>query len=195
MALPATTGIQVIAPGDEPTSAEYSALSQAFCSQADRSISIVFVHGLQGDSVRTWTSTAQHAATSSRLRALFSLRRYRSGKASTIARSGPSGLPDDESPKTTGDRANVFWPRDLLAADVRDARLLTFGYSSDVLSAFRATSQNNVMQHAQNLLGDLGREGGVSRTKSLVSDDYISKSGRTHQPPSSSYVTALVALL
>lgn len=47
---------------------------------------------------------------------------------------------------------SVFLPRDLLAADMRHARLLTFAYSSDVLATFHAVSQNNIMLHAHNLL-------------------------------------------
>jgi hypothetical protein len=60
----------------------------------------------------------------------------------------------ETSPQSTS-RGKIFWPGDFLASDVPDVRLLTFGYSSDVLSTFRAGSQNNIMQHAQNLVGDL----------------------------------------
>lgn len=47
---------------------------------------------------------------------------------------------------------SVCLPNDLLAADMRHARLLTFAYSSDVLATFHAVSQNKIMLHAQNLL-------------------------------------------
>ena len=52
----------------------------------------------------------------------------------------------------------VFWPRDFLSQDMQHLRLLTFGYSSDVLATFQAVNQNNIMQHAQNLVRDLLRE-------------------------------------
>ncbi|KAF8848913.1 hypothetical protein BDZ45DRAFT_555751, partial [Acephala macrosclerotiorum] len=80
---------------------------------------VVFVHGLQGDPVETWSL----------------------------------------KPLST-----TFWPKDLLADDLPNVRLLTFGYSSDVLATFRAASQNNITQHAQNLVGDvLGERQDINR--------------------------------
>ncbi|KAI9765525.1 MAG: hypothetical protein M1840_007351 [Geoglossum simile] len=53
---------------------------------------------------------------------------------------------------TTGD---VFWPQDLLPADVPMARILTFGYDSSVAHFWSAASQNRIDGHASTLLADL----------------------------------------
>lgn len=52
----------------------------------------------------------------------------------------------------------VFWPGDLLPKDCPTARILTFGYESQVASFFGgAVSQNSVSASARNLLFALTR--------------------------------------
>jgi hypothetical protein len=50
------------------------------------------------------------------------------------------------------------WPRDLLPDDLKEARILTFGYDADVWNFFSMTSASGIIQHARNLLQDLQRE-------------------------------------
>ncbi|ORX93463.1 Alpha/Beta hydrolase protein, partial [Clohesyomyces aquaticus] len=71
--------------------------------------SIVFVHGLRGDKIETWT------------------------------------------------KDKVCWPRDLLKDDIENARIITWGYDSMVLNAFKSASQESIFDHAENLLSDLAR--------------------------------------
>ena len=49
---------------------------------------------------------------------------------------------------------NVFWPRDLLAKDFGNLRILTFGYESDP----RGSSQSNLYSLSRNLVVKLGNE-------------------------------------
>ncbi len=51
----------------------------------------------------------------------------------------------------------VCWPRDLLKNDIRNARIITWGYDSSVLNATKAASQASIFSHAENLLGDVAR--------------------------------------
>lgn len=60
------------------------------------------------------------------------------------------------SEKTWLDKqSGVYWPIDLLATDVPNARILAFGYDADVVKLLGAVSQNNLQSHAEALLSDL----------------------------------------
>ncbi|CRK30176.1 hypothetical protein BN1723_014348 [Verticillium longisporum] len=104
---------------------------------------IIFVHGLRGHPLRTWgddedNTNADHA--SSFLRATF--RKWR-GKS----RHGAS-----EDTLNTHDAAqrHPFWPRDLLADDLPNARIWTYGYNADAVEGmFGATNKNSVSQHGR----------------------------------------------
>ena len=55
---------------------------------------------------------------------------------------------------------SVFWPKDLLAEDIPNVRIISYGYESEVLKMFTAASsanKNNIFQHAQNMLADIQR--------------------------------------
>jgi hypothetical protein len=52
-------------------------------------------------------------------------------------------------------RGGVYWPTQLLARDFPDARIMTFGYDADVTRLLGPVSQNNVRDHAANLIADL----------------------------------------
>lgn len=49
----------------------------------------------------------------------------------------------------------VFWPKDLLARAVPQARIVTWGYDVQVERMFSSTSQGTIFHHAQALLSDL----------------------------------------
>jgi hypothetical protein len=165
MARPNRTGIQIIDPGIEPISAESESPTQhsqdAYANgTSGSSYSVVFVHGLQGDPVETWSLKPLSSMQSS----LPNLNFFRS----LTSRQQPRDKGDStETAKNTSNRSTTFWPKDLLADDLPNVRLLTFGYSSDVLATFRAVSQNNIMQHAQNLVGDILGERQVGKYTSV----------------------------
>ena len=71
---------------------------------------IVFVHGLRGDAIDTWSKGA------------------------------------------------VCWPRDLLKEDLPDARVISWGYDSNITTLKGFSSQNSIFGHAENLLSDLARK-------------------------------------
>ena len=54
-------------------------------------------------------------------------------------------------------QSNVYWPRDLLSRDIKNARILTFGYDANVVGMRTPASQNSLDDHARGLVGDLTR--------------------------------------
>jgi hypothetical protein len=95
--------------------------------------SIVFVHGLGGHPKDTWSTTA---AKGKQKVGFFSR---------TKSRQSDSGSPD-------GDGGTVFWPSDLLAQNIKSARIMTYGYDSDPLVVWSAVNRTNVFHHAKDLL-------------------------------------------
>ena len=79
------------------------------CDKASSGIDIVFVHGLRGSRVQTWSS------------------------------------------------GSCFWPQDFLSKDLERARLITWGYDTDIANASKFTSQDSRYGHADTLLNDLAR--------------------------------------
>ena len=49
----------------------------------------------------------------------------------------------------------MFWPQTLLPSVIPNARIFTWGYDADVNGWLSSASQNNIHQHAGNLLVDL----------------------------------------
>jgi hypothetical protein len=68
----------------------------------------VFVHGLLGDKLKTWTADN-----------------------------------------------GTLWPEQLLAKDVPNARIITFGYDSSIVNVFGQVSQNGMKDNANNLCAQL----------------------------------------
>lgn len=50
---------------------------------------------------------------------------------------------------------DVFWPRDLLKDDFPTARIMTFGYNTNITQGYHATNQSNIFSHARDLLYEL----------------------------------------
>ena len=73
--------------------------------------SVVAVHGLNGDALKTWTT----------------------------------------------DKTNKFWlgDTDILPADLKRCRILTFSYNATVAALFGRTSSDRILQHAQTLIAEL----------------------------------------
>lgn len=57
--------------------------------------------------------------------------------------------------------SGVCWPRDLLKANLNDARVLSFGYDADVVNFWSQAAQDGISGYANDLLGSLSgsREG------------------------------------
>jgi hypothetical protein len=49
----------------------------------------------------------------------------------------------------------ICWPRDILGKDIKDIRIITWGYDSSVVNAFAGSSQASVFGHAETLLTDI----------------------------------------
>lgn len=58
--------------------------------------------------------------------------------------------------------SEIFWPMDLLQKDFPKARVMTFGYNSNVSAAYAATNQSNIFSHARNLFYALDTKRGAS---------------------------------
>ncbi|KAI0846574.1 hypothetical protein F5Y00DRAFT_271878 [Daldinia vernicosa] len=77
------------------------------CEAPDSGIDLVFVHGLHGSRLKTWS------------------------------------------------KDGIFWPRDLLQDDLKNARVITWGYDADIAKAFSYASKESLFGHANTLLADL----------------------------------------
>jgi hypothetical protein len=52
----------------------------------------------------------------------------------------------------------THWPRDLIKDDIKDARVMTFGYDADVARFWHQTAQDGISGYANDLLGKLARK-------------------------------------
>ena len=50
---------------------------------------------------------------------------------------------------------DVFWPRDLLSNDIENARIISWGYDSNILNVISSSNQDTIVGHAETLLGDI----------------------------------------
>ena len=130
--------------------------------------SVVLVHGLRGHPRRSWECTrssreeAPRGQTDDRrhLRDIFRSRLNPSSpKRSSRDRQGNCPQPGAEEPrfKESKDSA-VFWPGDLLAPSIPNARILVYGYNADVFGGlFQANNKNSISQHGNDLMVKLER--------------------------------------
>jgi len=79
------------------------------CDGPSSGVDLVFVHGLRGSRLRTWS------------------------------------------------RGDIFWPRDLLSKDLKNIRVITWGYDASIAKAFSYASKESLFGHAGTLLNDLAR--------------------------------------
>ncbi|KAK5025638.1 hypothetical protein LTS07_007842 [Exophiala sideris] len=124
---------------------------------------IVFIHGIQGHPLRTWThDLTQTDAPKSRR--FLGLGKSRSGTLSRDrSRSGQGRHQDFHA---------GFWPAHLLKKDFPNARILTYGYDSKVSNFFGGgANQNDIVTIANGFLNDLAaqRVGGRGRDMMIVS--------------------------
>jgi hypothetical protein len=109
----------------------------------------VFVHGFTGHPQRTWQHKGE--ATKDDRREAGSEGNERPSKFQRIVQSGTSKRNDLRQP--------VYWPRDLVPAILPRARVLTFGYDTNVRHPLKAqASKSTVYDIAKDLLVTLEAE-------------------------------------
>lgn len=107
------------------------------------------MHGLRGHPQRTWgdnsaNSSKHNQATSSSKTSskIFSLTALFHKKRNNVY----------------NPQADPFWPYTLLPADIRDARIWTYGYDADVVEGlFQANNQNSISKHGRDFAVKLER--------------------------------------
>ena len=62
----------------------------------------------------------------------------------------------------------ICWPRDLLRDDMRNTRIITWGYDADVAKLFEKKSKASIFTHAINLLRDIASQRTIDKTRSLI---------------------------
>jgi hypothetical protein len=104
----------------------------------DLTRSLVFVHGLRGHPQRTWTTESSPARRS--------------------VRKGPSRNPlnrlfsrSSGSPQYSP-RREIFWPKHLLAQDIQNIRVMTFGYDAEISTALSRTANSSIFTVARDLV-------------------------------------------
>ncbi|KFZ25303.1 hypothetical protein V502_00216 [Pseudogymnoascus sp. VKM F-4520 (FW-2644)] len=61
-------------------------------------------------------------------------------------------------PFDTWTKDSIVWPRDILPSDLRNARIITWGYDASIMQFFEKTGQSSIFSHALTLLQDVQRE-------------------------------------
>jgi len=108
---------------------------------------IVFIHSIQGHPLKTWTYDLKETGTPKR-KGFLGLGKSR---ARTPSRDLSVGDPGRSQDVPAG-----FWPATLLVKDFPNARILTYGYDSQVSNFFgHGANQNNIIEIANGFLNDL----------------------------------------
>lgn len=105
----------------------------------DPLVDVVFVHGVRGHARRTWTANRTSELTRGKKRTLHRLSKLlnRSSKSQSSQQA---------------QQASVFWPVDLLAEDVHNLRIITYGYDADISKFLYRTSDRSIFSIAQDLV-------------------------------------------
>lgn len=124
--------------------------------------SIIFVHGLQGHPKNTWTYESKLANSpspqvpspskdsrrnKSRVLGIFP-KSLKGNKSKPI----PSQNEINQQIEGSNQENNIFWPGDLLKDDVPKARIIMFGYNTNITEGYHAAHQGNIFSHARDLL-------------------------------------------
>ncbi|TKA33031.1 hypothetical protein B0A49_13708 [Cryomyces minteri] len=132
-------GFTVLAQGGgENALFEYARLSDFLFDQLNVS-SIVLIHGLGGHPRDTWTyrnKTTGNVSDDSK----YGLRKvFKHKKRNTDHLEVPRGKEED-----------LYWPGELLAKDFKDARIMTYGYDSQIARSIgSAANQNTISSHGE----------------------------------------------
>jgi hypothetical protein len=60
-----------------------------------------------------------------------------------------------ETTWTYKNKPPIFWPKDLLPADLPKARIITFGYDADVIGVLSTAGGNSIRDHGTSLAEDI----------------------------------------
>jgi hypothetical protein len=146
-------------------------------------ISVVFVHGLQGHPYKTWTSDPKSAQenprqalapskvlTTDRTQAFDPLRlfskRIRTESRESIKKEALDNVNEERNQEA--EAKDVFWPRDLLMDDFPAARIMTFGYNTNITQGYEPANQSNIFSHARDLLYGLEAKRRQTPNRDLV---------------------------
>ena len=99
-------------------------------------LSVVFVHGLMGHRINTWTYHSKKVE--SKQSGLFKLILSKLAGENTL-----------QKPQ------NVFWPADLLPGVLPEARIISYGYDANVIETFQSVSQNSLYAISRELINDI----------------------------------------
>ena len=112
------------------------------------------MHGLGGHPYKTWASSEtagnERAIGSSSWRA-----KIKSHLKPTTAPSKNNSTQESASSR----QQEIYWPKDYLANDIREARIWTYGYNADVIGGlFQANNKNSLSGHGRDLKVRLERD-------------------------------------
>ncbi|KAI9765965.1 MAG: hypothetical protein M1840_006972, partial [Geoglossum simile] len=134
---------------------------------------IVFVHGLQGHPQNTWTyksklaQSPQRRGHRTRILSIFHKFSKREHPEPGISEEVDIDQ-EDGTEERRGQGKDVFWPRDLLKKDFPIARIMTFGYNTNITQGYEAANQGNIFSHARDLLYGLEAKRRQSPNRDLV---------------------------
>ncbi|KAM7184000.1 hypothetical protein V8F20_012399, partial [Naviculisporaceae sp. PSN 640] len=139
---------------------------------------ILLVHGLQGHPFKTWAcprpkncssgpSSSKHDENGSNLKGWQKVLPRRTKLISNESLFQEDDLPAEVPFRKTefdADSSSIYWPRDLLANDCQNARILVYGYDTRITKYMTgATSKNTLFSHGKDLLFALVRKRPVNR--------------------------------
>ena len=101
---------------------------------------IIFVHGLRGHPRKTWQLEKSQETTDERSGSKWFWKKKKDGKDGKLKQDQP------------GSENRCYWPFDLLPLDVKNVRVLTYGYDSSPTHWVKAANRMTISQHATNLL-------------------------------------------
>jgi hypothetical protein len=78
------------------------------------------------------------------------------------------GLTGNRETTWTHKQSKTFWPQTLLARDLPNARILTFGYDADIIGALNAAGSNTLRDHGKSLANDVALRRMRSRTVGYI---------------------------
>ncbi|KAJ9656084.1 hypothetical protein H2201_008656 [Coniosporium apollinis] len=78
------------------------------------------------------------------------------------------GLTGNRETTWTHKESKTFWPQTLLAHDLPNARILTFGYDADIVGALNTAGSDTLRDHGKSLANDVALRRMRSRTALLV---------------------------
>lgn len=74
------------------------------------------------------------------------------------------GLTGNRETTWTHKQTKIFWPQTLLARDLPNSRILTFGYDADIVVTLKTAGSNTLRDHGKSFLNDLALRRMRSRT-------------------------------